>query len=82
MALCIKIYNNIILPVVFKWSPTLREEHRLTVYDNRVLRRIFGPKRADMTGWRKLHHEELPPNIIRMIKSRRIKWVGHVARMW
>jgi hypothetical protein len=57
------------------------------VFDNRVLRRIFGPKRDEVTGsWRKLHNEELnnlysSPSIIRMIKTRRIKWVGHVARM-
>jgi hypothetical protein len=56
------------------------------VFENRVLRRIFGPKRDDVTGdWRKLHNEELPnvyssPNIIRMIKSRRMRWAGHVAR--
>jgi hypothetical protein len=59
------------------WSVTLREEHRLRVFDNRVLRRIFGPKRDDVTGdWRKLHNEELHnlyalPNVIRMIKSRK-----------
>jgi hypothetical protein len=58
------------------------------VFENRVLRRIFGPKRDEVTGdWRKLHYEELhnvhsSPNIIRMIKSRRIRWAGHVARMW
>jgi hypothetical protein len=56
------------------------------VFDNRVLRRIFGTKRAAVTGdWRKLHNEELhnlysSPNIIRMIKSRRIRWAGHMAR--
>jgi hypothetical protein len=69
------------------WSLTLREAHRLRVFQNRVLRRIFGPKRAEVTGyWRKLHNEELhnlysSPNIIRMIKSRRMKWAGHVAQM-
>jgi hypothetical protein len=58
------------------------------VENNRVLRRIFGPKRDEVMGdWRKLHNEELhnlysSPNIIRMIKSRRMRWVGHVARMW
>jgi hypothetical protein len=68
-------------------SLTLREEHRLRVFDNRVLRRIFGPKRDEVTGgWRKLHNEELhnlysSPSIIRMIKSRRMRWAGHVARM-
>jgi hypothetical protein len=57
------------------------------VFENRVLRRIFGPKRAEVTGeWRKLHNEELrdlfsSPSIIRMIKSTRMRWVGHVARM-
>jgi hypothetical protein len=66
---------------------TLREEHRLRVFENRVLRRIFGPKRDEVRGeWRKLHNEELhnlysSPNIIRMIKSRRMRWAGHVARM-
>jgi hypothetical protein len=66
---------------------TLREEHRLRVFENRVLRRIFGAKRDEVTGeWRELHNEELrdlysSPSIIRMIKSRRIKWDGHVARM-
>jgi hypothetical protein len=69
------------------WSLTLREEHRLRVCENRVLRRIFGPKRDDVTeGWRQLHNEELRnlcsfPSIIRMIKSRRMRWAGHVARM-
>jgi hypothetical protein len=69
------------------WSLTLREEHRLRVFENRVLRRIFGPKRDEVTGdWRKLHNEELhnlysSPSIIRMINSRRMRWAGHVARM-
>jgi hypothetical protein len=63
------------------------EEHRLGVLKNRVLRRIFEPKRDEVTGeWRKLHNEELhilfsSPHIIRQIKSRRMRWVGHVARM-
>jgi hypothetical protein len=67
------------------WSPILREEQRLGVFENRVLR-IFGPKRDEATGeWRKLHNEELhdlysSPSIIRMIKARS-KWAGHVARM-
>jgi hypothetical protein len=87
----VKIYKTIILPVVLygfeTWSLTLREENRLRVFENRVLRRIFGPKRNEITGeWRKLHNEEhhilySSPNIIRQIKSRRMRWEGHVARM-
>jgi hypothetical protein len=62
------------------------EESRLRVFENKVLRRIFGPKRDEVTGeWRRLHNKELyapySPNIIRMIKSRRLRWAGHVARM-
>ena len=69
-----------------RWSLTVREEHRLRVFENRVLRRIFGPKNDGVTGeWRKLHNEELndlySPNIVRVIKSRRMRWAGHVARM-
>jgi hypothetical protein len=66
---------------------TLREEQRLRVFENRVLRRIFGRKRDEVTGeWRRLHNEELnymylSPNIIRLIKSGRMRWAGHVARM-
>jgi hypothetical protein len=69
------------------WSLTSRVEHRLRVFENRVLRRIFGPKRDEVTGgWKKLHNEELrdlysSPSIIRMIKSRRMRLAGHVARM-
>jgi hypothetical protein len=70
------------------WSLTLREEHTLRVFENRVIRRIFGRKRQDVTGgWRKLHNEELhdlyssPVIIIRVIKARRMIWAGHVARM-
>jgi hypothetical protein len=69
------------------WSVTLRKEHRLRVFENRVLRRIFGPKRVEVTGERrKLHNEELhilysSPNIIRQIKSRRMRWAGYVACM-
>jgi hypothetical protein len=65
----------------------LREERSLRVFEKRVLRRIFGPKRDDVTGkWSKLQNEELNdlyifPNIIQVIKSRRVRWVGHVARM-
>ena len=68
-------------------SGTLREEHRLRVYENSVLRRIFGPKRDDVTGeWRKLHNEKLndlycSPNMVQVIKSRRMRGVGHVACM-
>ena len=68
-------------------SLTLREEHRLRVFENRVLRRIFGPRRDGVTGeWRKLHNEELndlycSPNIVRVIKLRRVGWAVHVARM-
>ena len=85
-SLKIKIYRTIILPVVLygceTWSLILREERRLRVFENRVLRRIFGPKRDEVTGeWRKLHNEELndvysSPNIFRVINSRRIRWTG------
>jgi len=87
----IKIYKTIIFPVVLHgcetWSLTWREERRLRVFENMVLRGIFGPKRDEVTGeWRKLHNEELndlysSPNIFRVRKSRRMGWVGHVARM-
>ena len=87
----IKIHRTIILPVVLNgcetWSLTLREEHRLRVLENRVLRRIFWPRRDGVTWeWRKLHNEELneltsSPNIVRVIKSRRMRWTEHVARM-
>jgi hypothetical protein len=64
------------------WSLTLREEHRLRVLENRVLRRIFGPKRDEQTGgWRKLHNLYSSPSITRMIKSRRMRWAGYVARI-
>jgi hypothetical protein len=72
---------------MFTWFLTLREEHRLRVFENRVLRKIFRPKRDEvMGGWRKLHNEELhnlnsSPTIIRMIKSRRMRWTGYLARM-
>jgi hypothetical protein len=68
------------------WSLTLREEHRLRVFENRVLRRIFGPKRDEVTGgWRELHNEELhdlysSPSVIRIIKSRMMRWAGHVGK--
>jgi len=66
---------------------TLREERKLRVFENMVLRRIFGPRRDEVTGeWRRLHNEEpndlySSPNIVRVIKSIRMRWVGHVARM-
>ena len=69
------------------WSLTLREELRLRFFENRVLSRIFGPKRDEVRGeWRKLHIEEFndlycSSNIVRVIKSRRMRWTGHVARM-
>jgi hypothetical protein len=70
-----------------RWSLTLREEHRLRVFENRVLRRIFGPKRDEVTtGWIKLHRDELhglysSPSIIRAIKANEMRWAGHVTRM-
>jgi hypothetical protein len=86
----IKIYRTIFLPVVLygceTWSLTLREESRLRVIENRVLRRIFGPNRDEVTGkWIKLHEDindlHCSANIVRVIKSRRIRWAGHVARL-
>jgi hypothetical protein len=84
----IKIYKTVILQFVLygceTLSLTLREEHRLRVFEARVLR-LFGPKREEDGSWRKLHNDELhslysSPNIVRVIKSRRMRWVGHVAR--
>jgi hypothetical protein len=81
----IKIYKTVILPVVLygceTWSLTLGEEHRLRIFENTVLRRIFGPKREEDGSWRKLHNDELhslysSPNIVRVMG-----WAGHVARM-
>jgi len=87
----IKTYRTIILQLVLyvyeTWLLTLREERRLKVFEDRVLRRIFGPKRDEVTGeWRKLHNEELndlycSPNIVRVIKSKRIDGRG-IWRMW
>jgi hypothetical protein len=86
----ITIYRNIILPVVLygceTWSLILKEEPRQRVFENRVLRRIFGPKRDEVTvEWRKLHNKELhdlycSPNLVRVIKHI-MRWVGHIARM-
>jgi hypothetical protein len=86
----IKITITVILPVMYgceTWSLTLREEFRLRMFESRVLRRIFEPKRDEVTGeWRKLRNVELndlypSPNIVRMMKSRRMGWAGHVARI-
>ena len=85
-----KIYKTIILLVVLygceAWSLTLREESRLRVFENRILWRIFGHKRDENGEWRRLHKKDLhslyrSPYIIRVIKSRRLKWTGHVARI-
>jgi hypothetical protein len=87
----IKIYRTIILPMVLygceTWSLTLVEERRLRVFENRVLRRVFGPRRDEVTGeWRRLHNEERNDlyslsNIMRVVKSRRMRWAGRVAHM-
>ena len=87
----IKIHRSTILPVVLNgcetWSFTLREERRLRLFENRVLRRIFGPKRDEVTGeWRKLHNEEFndlysSSSVVRVKKSRRMRWAGYVACM-
>jgi hypothetical protein len=86
----IRIYKTIIFPVLYgceTWFLTLREEHRESMFGNRVLRIIFGPKRDGVTGgWKKLHNKELHnlcslSSIIGMTKSRTMRWAGHVARM-
>jgi hypothetical protein len=90
MGRSIKIYKTVILPVVLygyeTWSLTLRAEHRLRVSENRVLRKIFGPKREEDGSWRKLHNDKLYSlysslNIVRVLKARRMRWAGHVALM-
>jgi len=81
------VYLPVVLYGCEAWSLTLREERKLRVFENVVLRRIFGPGRDEVTGeWRRLHYEELndlysSPNIVRVIKSRKMRWAGHVARM-
>jgi len=86
----IKIYRTIILAVVLygceTWSLTMREERSLRVFENRLLRRTFGPKRGEVTGEKKVHNEELndlyfSPCIVRVMQSRRMRWAWHVARM-
>jgi hypothetical protein len=87
----LRIQKTIILSVVLygceTWSLTLREGQRLREFENRVLRRIFGPRTDELTGeWRKLHNEKLhdlysSPSIIRIMKSRKMRWAGHVERM-
>ncbi|KDR24009.1 hypothetical protein L798_07951, partial [Zootermopsis nevadensis] len=85
----IKIYKTIILPVVLygciTWSLTVRDKHRLQVFENRMLRRTSKPRIEDNGVWRILHNDELKnlysPNIVRMLKSRRMRWLVHVARM-
>jgi hypothetical protein len=85
----VKIYKTMVLPVVpygcETWSLTLREEHKLRVFENRVLK-IFGPNREEDRSRRKLHNDELhglytSSNIVRVIKSRRMSWAGYMARM-
>jgi hypothetical protein len=86
----IKTHKIVMSPSVLygceTWFLTLREEYRLRVFENRVLRRIFGLKRGEDRSWRKLHNDELhglyfSPTIVRVIKWRRMRWTGHVARM-
>ena len=88
-SLNITMYKTIILPVVLflcvAWSFTLRKECRLRVFENVILKRIFGPKRDENGKWRRLHIEELRnlyryTNIIRVNKSRRLRWAGHYWR--
>ena len=89
--ICVKLLRPLILPVVLygceTWSLILREEPRLRVFENRKLRRIFGPKRDELTGeWRKLRNKELSDlysssTIVQMITSRRMRWAGYVVSM-
>jgi hypothetical protein len=81
-----EIHFPVVLYACETWSLTLREERRLRVFENRVLRRIFGSKRDEDGSWKKLHNDELhnlyySTNIVRVIKSRRMRWAGHVACM-
>ena len=79
------------MPVILygyeSWNTTLADEHKLRVFENKGLRKIYGPKRDEMTGeWRRLHNEELhglydSPDVVRIMKSRRLRWAGYVARM-
>jgi hypothetical protein len=88
----IKIHRNIIQPAVLygceTWSLIFREKHKLRVFESRGLMRIFGPKRGKVTGeWSNLHNDKLndlysSPNIVWVIKSNKMKWVGHLAHMW
>ena len=85
------MYKMVILPVILygceTWTLTLREGKSLQVFENKVLRKIVGQKRDDQTGkWRRLHNGELhdlygKPDIMRIVKSRRLRWTGHVSRM-
>jgi len=87
----LKIYKTVFLPVILYgceiWSITLADEHKLRVLENKVLKKIYGPKQGDMAGeWRRLHNKELhglydSPDVVRIMKSRRLRWAGHVARM-
>ena len=87
----LKIYRTVILPVILygceSWSTTVADEQKLRVFENKILRKIYGPKRDEMTGeWRRLHNEELhglydSPDVVKIMKSRRLRWAGHVARM-